>query len=194
MKVYGIQHCCQKCPSSEVVRNTTWFQVTHWKLRVVWALWQGPSELPAIQSPTRLQQQKAVVVLQAMESMTQFPNVCSTLSIQPMCSVVFLACLLSRILSKSVCEYLDSSVLLGFSCFWNSKGMTPTSPLDIFEIFTIMSYEPKPSLPLFLLFLQLFKTSGLPISKTWNWFRTLILRSRMPSPTLTAYQSSPHQK
>lgn len=34
MEVHGIQHCCQKLPNLEVVRDTTWSSVAHWRLRV----------------------------------------------------------------------------------------------------------------------------------------------------------------
>ena len=161
MEVHGIQHCCQTHPNLEVVRDTTWSRVAHWRLRVV----RGPLKRASrivhytLSQPgqTHLSSAKDYGLISGSEvSDTPSQRLFHFGSFtQATYLVAILAYALSGILPTNARESLVSSILPSFSCSWKSKGVTPTSHLSVFGI-VIVSYEPMPSLPLLLSFLHLF--------------------------------------
>lgn len=195
MEVHGIQRCCQIHPNLEVVRDTTWSRVAHWRLRVT----RGPLKRASRIVHYTLSQPGHTRLSSAKDyGLTAGSKVSDTPSqrlfhsgslTQAMYLVAFLAYALSGILPRKARESLVSSILPSFSCSWKSKGVTPTSHLSVFGIVIMNQCHPSLWCSHFCISFRL-PVSLFPGHET-NCI--LILWSHMSSSILTANQSSLHQ-
>lgn len=144
MEVYGIWHCCQKHPDLEVVRDTTWSWVAHWRLWVIRGPWARAIRMVhhTLSKQVKLvfHHPKIMVIVQATESGTQLPIVYSIWSVwSKPCTLQLSSTGFVQNVAKKCSRTSGSSILPSFSCSWNSKIMIPTSHLAIFEV-VIMDY------------------------------------------------------